>query len=123
MRLSLFEEDPEYPDLNCGEFVARRYLRSIYSADYYSKPFIYEDPPADVIGDVIVADPLFPPNLLTEGKRLTQAMKIKISGALALCPLPSNFEVRTYQLFHLVKLFGWRYNYKLSCWEQDRNCR
>lgn len=107
MNPSFSEEDPEYPDLNCGEFMPRRYLRLIDSADYRSKPFIYEDQP-----DADDEDAPFPPGLLTEGKRLTPFMRIKISGALALCPLPSNFEIRTYRLFHLVKLFGWRYNCK-----------
>lgn len=118
MNHSFLEEDPEYPDLNCEGFVVRRYLRLIDSADYRSKPFIYQDP-----SNAGFYDAPFPPNLLTEGRKLTPYLRIKISGALALCPLPSTFEVRVYQLFHLMKLFGWRYNYKLNCWEQDWNCR
>lgn len=121
MNPSFIEEDLEYPDLDCGQFVARRYLRLIYSADYYSKPFIYEDPPDDGPRQSTISSNLLtegiPSNLLTEGKRLTPAMKTKIFGALALCPLPSSFEIRVYQLFHLVKLFGWRYNYKFCRWE------
>lgn len=57
-----------------------------------------------------------PHNLSTEGRRLTPALKVKILGALAICPLPSTFEIRVYQLFHLIKLFGYRYNYKSKRW-------
>jgi hypothetical protein len=111
MKHSFFEEDPEYPDLDCGEFVAKRYLRLVDSADYCSRS---DRGNRQDFGDKIA---YLPPNLLTEGRVMTSALKVKITGALAVCPLPSNFEIRIYQLFHLVKLFGWRYNYKFNCWE------
>lgn len=108
------EEDPEYPDLDCGEFIPRRYLRLIDSTDYRSKPFIYESPP-----DADFNDARFPSSLLTDGRKLTPYLTTKISGALALCSLPSTFQIRVYQLFHLVKLFGWRYNCKFRRWELE----
>jgi hypothetical protein len=117
MNYLFFEEDPEYPDFNCGEFAAKRYLRLIDSADYCSRSD--RNNRQDSGGNIA---PL-PPNLLTEGRVMTSALRAKIAGALVICPLPSSLELRTYQLFHLVKFFGWRYNYKFNYWEQDWNCR
>lgn len=116
---SFFERDREYPDLCYRKRAAKRYIRLIYSADYRLKLCLDVD---DVDRDVRIEcdrkDVILPASLLTEGRRLTPALKIKILGALTLCPLPSTFQLRVYQLFHLVKLFGWRYNYKSNHWEQ-----
>ncbi|TAG43607.1 MAG: hypothetical protein EAZ33_12235 [Oscillatoriales cyanobacterium] len=107
-----FDDDSEYLDLGSGELAAKRYLRLICSADYRSNPLNC------VRGDRRTSEDLsLPPNLLTEGRRLTPALKLKIRGALAVCPLHSTFRIRVYQLFRLVQFFGWRYNYKSNCWE------
>lgn len=107
-----FDDDSEYPDLGCGELAAKRYLRLIRSADYRPNPLM------SVQGDRRTSEDLsLPRNLLTEGRRLTPALKLKIRGALAIAPLPSTFQIRVYQLFRLVQFFGWRYNYKSNCWE------
>lgn len=118
---SFFERDSEYPDLECGKLAAKRYVRLIHSADYHSKPYLDVD---DVDRDIGIKcdrreDVPLPVNLLTEGRNLTPALKVKILGALAICPLPSTFQLRIYQLFHLVKFLGWQYKYKSNCWEQD----
>lgn len=107
---SFFESDPDYPDLGGGELAAERYLQLINSADYRQNPLIYHR------GGQASEDLELPPNLLTEGRRLTSALKLKIRGALAICPLPSTFQIRIYQLFHLAKFFGYRYDYKSNCW-------
>jgi len=108
---SLFEEDDEYPDLECRKPVVKRYLRLISSADYRSESFI-DDAECDREVSAL------PHNLLTEGRRMTPALNLKILGALVICRVPSNFELRTFQLFHMTKLFGYRYNYKSHRWEQ-----
>lgn len=105
-----FDKDSQYPDLG-GEFAAKRYLQLINSADYRPNPLM------SVQGDRSEDLPL-PPNLLTEGRRLTPGIKLKILGALKICSLPSSCPIRVYQLFHLTKFFGWRYNYKLNRWEE-----
>lgn len=117
---SFFERDSEYPDLECRELAAKRYVRLIHSADYHSKPYLDVD---DVDRDIGIKcdhkDVALPASLLTEGRKLTPALKVKILGALAICPLPSTFQIRVYQLFRLAEFWGWRYNYKSNCWEQN----
>lgn len=107
-----FERDPDHQDLGCGELATRRYLRLVNSADYRPNPLM------SVSGDRRSEDLPLPPNLLTEGRRLTPGIKLKILGALKICSLPSSCQIRVYQLFHLTKFFGWRYNYKLNRWEE-----
>ncbi|TAE54387.1 MAG: hypothetical protein EAZ88_09400 [Oscillatoriales cyanobacterium] len=107
-----FDDDSEYLDLGSGELAAKRYLRLICSADYRSNPLNC------VRGDRVSEDLPLPHNLLAEGRRLTPALKLKIRGALAVCPLPSTSQIRVYQLFHLARFWGWRYNYKLNRWEE-----
>jgi hypothetical protein len=108
-----FEGDSEYPDLDGGELAVERYLQLINSADYRPVPFI------SVQGDRTSENLPLPHNLLTDGRRLTPAIKLKIWGALAICPLPSTFRIRVYQLFRLAQFFGWRYNYRLNRWERQ----
>ncbi len=115
---SFFERDSEYPDLECRELAAERYLRLIHSADYRFNCWLDVDD-VDRKAEPVREDVALPVNLLTEGRILTPALKIKILGALAICPLPSTFQLRIYQLFHLAKFWGWRYNYKSNCWEQN----
>lgn len=110
---SLLEKDDEYPDLEYGKPAIKRYVRLIRSTNYCSKV-------VDVESGIDISREL-PPNLLTEGRKVTPLIKIKILGALARCSLPSNFEIRIYQLFHLVKSFGWRYDYKSRRWIRDWN--
>jgi hypothetical protein len=107
---AFFVEDSEYSDLDCGELAAKQYLRLINSADYRSS-----NPSVD---DCKVESLPLPSNLLTEGRRLTPALKVKINRALLVSPLPSTFQIRVYQLFHMAKFLGYRYNYKLKDWEQ-----
>lgn len=109
---SFLERDDEYPDLRCGEPAINRYVQLIRSADYYSKV-------VDVETDIDPSLRELPPNLLTEGRKITPLIKIKILGALARCSLPSNFEIRVYQLLHLVKFLGWRYDDKSRRWIED----
>lgn len=115
---SFFERDSEYPDLECRELAAKRYLRLIHSADYRFNCWLDVDD-VDRKAEPVREDVALPADLLTEGRRLTPALKVKILGAVAICPLPSTFQLRVYQLFRLVKLFGWRYNYKSNHWEQN----
>lgn len=60
-----FESDPDHQDLGSGELATKRYLRLINSADYRPNPLM------SVSGDRASED--LPPNLLTEGRRLTPA--------------------------------------------------
>lgn len=106
-----FESDPDYQDLGRGKLATKRYLRLINSADYRPVPLMIAQ------GDWVSEDLPLPRNLLTEGRRLTPALKLKIRGALAIYSLPSTSQIRVYQLFRLVQFFGWRYNYKSNCWE------
>lgn len=109
-----FERDLDHQDLDSGELATKRYLRLINSADYRPNPL------NSVHGDRASED--LPPNLLTEGRRLTPSLKLKILGALKICLLPSSCQpIRVYQLFHLAKFFGWRYNYKLNRWEEQES--
>lgn len=114
---SFLERDDEYPDLKCGKPAIKRYIRLIGSTNYYSKVVVVEpdmDPSLDIRREL-------PPNLLTEGRKVTPSLKIKILGALARCSLSPDSEIRIYQLFHLVKFFGWRYDYKSRRWIRDWN--
>ena len=80
---SLFDSDGEYPDIECGKLVVKRYLRLIDSTDYRSKSFLDEE---DAGESRAIADedlPL-PHNLLLEGRRLTPALRRKIWGDLAI---------------------------------------
>ena len=110
----LFDSDGEYPDMECGKLVAKRYLRLTDSTDYRSKTFMDEDETCEsrAIAD---EDLPLPHNLLLEGRRLTPALRRKIWGALAICSSPT-IPTRVYQLFHLMKFLGYRYNYKFNIW-------
>lgn len=100
---SFSESDPDYPDLECPELAAKRYLQLIYSADYRSKAYMDEE------------DRPLPANLLVIGRRLTPALRIKILRALDV--YPTKYQIRIYQLFSEVEFLGYKYNYKQKIWE------
>ncbi|MEZ2250227.1 hypothetical protein [Microcoleus sp.] len=109
---SFFEADSEYADLECGQLAAKRYLRLICSADYWSK-LGGNDPdgePSRSANNV-----LLPTNVLTIGRRITPALRIKILRALEVFPTKS--DVRVYELFFEVKFRGFVYDYKRKVWE------
>ena len=104
-----FESDPEYPDLDCRENAAKRYLRLIYSNDYRSKPFMDDDPDREGLPSPTNNLPL-PSNVITVGRRITPAIRVKILRALEV--FPTKGQLRVYQLFFYVKCSGFRYDYK-----------
>ncbi|MCC3473289.1 MAG: hypothetical protein JGK38_23835 [Microcoleus sp. PH2017_15_JOR_U_A] len=112
--LSFFEGDDEYPDLGCRELAVDRYLRLIYSADYRSKPFVDDDPDREGLPSPTNNLPL-PPNVITIGRRVTPALRVKILGALDL--YPTKGQIRIYQLFAEIKACGFKYDHKHSIWE------
>ena len=111
---SLFDSDDEYPDMECGKLATKRYLRLIDSTDYRSKSLIDEENAGECRA-IAHEDSSLPHNLLLEGRRFTSAIKHKIWGALAICPVTT--PIRVYELFHLIKFLGYRYNYKSNIWE------
>ncbi len=100
---SFFENDSEYPDLDCRKLAAKRYLRLIYSADYRSKPFMDDDPDQEGLPSPTNNLPL-PTNIVTIGRRITPEIRIKILQALDV--FPTKGQIRVYQLFHEVKSCG-----------------
>ena len=111
---SFFESDPEYPDLDCREFVAKGYLRLIYSADYRSERFMDDDPDREGLPSPDNNLPL-PDNVVTIGRRVTPALRTKILRALEV--FPTKGLIRVYQLFYEVKACGFRYDHKKNIWE------
>ncbi len=109
---SFFEADSEYPDLECGQLAAKRYLRLICSVHYHSK-LGGSDP--DLEGSPSANNVLLPTNVLTIGRRITPALRIKILRALEVFPTKS--DVRVYELFFEVKSRGFVYDYKRKVWE------
>ncbi|MCC3455774.1 MULTISPECIES: hypothetical protein [unclassified Microcoleus] len=109
-----FDDDSEYLDLGSGELAAKRYLRLICSADYRSKPFVDDDPDREGLASPTNNLPL-PPNVITIGRRVTPALRVKILGALDLYPTKS--QIRIYQLFAEIKACGFKYDHKHSIWE------
>ena len=112
----LFDSDAEYPDIECGKLVVKRYMRLIDSTDYRSKSFLDEEDAGESRA-IAHEDLPLPHNLLLEGRRLTRIIRRKIWGALAICPVTA--PIRIYQLFHLMKFSGYRYNYKSNIWRID----
>lgn len=111
---SFFESDDEYPDLDCRKLAAKRYLRLIYSADYRSKPFMDDDPDQEGLPSPSNNFPL-PTNVMTIGRRVTPALRVKILRALEV--FPTKGQIRVYQLFFDVKSCGFRYDTKRKIWE------
>ncbi|MEG4529874.1 hypothetical protein [Microcoleus sp. D2_18a_D3] len=111
---SFFEADPEYPDLDCRKLAVKRYLRLIYSADYRLKPFMDDDPDREGRPSPDNNLPL-PHNVVTIGRRVTPALRVKILRALEV--FPTKGRIRVYQLFYEVKSCGFRYDYKKNIWE------
>ena len=111
---SFFEGDDEYPDLQCRELVTKRYLRLIYSADYRSQPFMDDDPDREGLPSPTNNLPL-PTNVVTIGRRVTPALRVKILRALEV--FPTKGQIRVYQLFNQVKTCGFRYDHKKNIWE------
>ncbi|MEG4329879.1 hypothetical protein [Microcoleus sp. herbarium5] len=109
-----FESDDEYPDLQCRELGAKRYLRLIYSADYRSKPFVDDDPDREGLPSPTNNLPL-PTNVVTIGRRVTPSLRVKILRALEV--FPTKGQIRVYQLFSDVKFCGFRYDSKRKIWE------
>lgn len=111
---SLFDSDGEYPDMECGELATKRYLRLTDSTDYRSKSFPDEEDAGECRA-IAHEDLPLPHNLLSDGRRLTRIIRRKIWGALAICHVTA--PIRVYQLFHLMKFLGYRYNYKSNIWK------
>ena len=111
---SFFESDAEYPDLDCRKLATKRYLRLIYSADYRDKPFMDDDPDREGLPSPTNNLPL-PDNVVTIGRRITPACRIKILQALDV--FPTKGRIRVYQLFNDLKLCGFRYDSKRKIWE------
>ena len=105
---AFFEDDPEYPDLDCGESATKRYLQLKSSADYYSKIC------NDHRDECDYANLPLPANVITIGRRVTPYLRIKILAALDVYPTKS--QIRTYQLFNEVKACGFRFDYKQKVW-------
>lgn len=117
---SFFHSDPEYPDLDCRELAAERYLRLLNSADYRKNRFIDDDP--DREGVPLPSNNLpLPHNVITIGRRITPSLRIKIFGALEIVQsselFSSQAQFRVYELFFQVKKLGFRYDYKHNMWE------
>lgn len=115
-----FESDPEYPDLECRELVAKRYLRLIYSADYRDNRFMDDDPDREGRPSPDNKLPL-PENVMTIGRRITPYTRVKILRALEI--YPTKYQIRVYQLFSDLKLLGYRYDIKKKNWEFYENCK
>jgi hypothetical protein len=111
---SLFESDPEYPDLECGKLVTQRYLRLIYSADYRHDRFINDDPDREGLLSPTNNLPL-PVNVNTIGRRVTPAIRVKILRALEI--FPTQGQIRVYELFSQVEACGYCYDSKKNVWE------
>jgi hypothetical protein len=105
---ALFEDDPEYPDLDCGECVTKRYLQLKSSADYFSKSAMMTEIKCDY------ANIPLPANVITIGRRVTPYLRIKIMSALDV--FPTKDQIRTYQLFAEVKACSFRFDYKQKLW-------
>ena len=73
----LFDSDGEYPDMECGKLVAKRYLRLIDSTDYRSKSFLDEEDTGECRA-ITHEDLPLPHNSLLEGRRLTPTLRRKI---------------------------------------------
>ncbi|MEG4419408.1 hypothetical protein QUA70_12465 [Microcoleus sp. LAD1_D5] len=91
---SFFESDDEYPDLQCRELAAKRYLHLIYTVDYRSKPFINDDPDREGLPSPTNNLPL-PTNVVTIGRRITPALRTKILQALDVLPTKGQIRVKS----------------------------
>ncbi len=56
-----------------------------------------------------------PTNVVTIGRRVTPALRVKILRALEVFPTKS--QIRVYQLFSQAKACGFIYDYKRNVWE------
>ncbi|XZO03454.1 MAG: hypothetical protein ACM65L_06985 [Microcoleus sp.] len=84
----------------------------IYSVDFRSK-LGGNDP--DLEGSPSANNLPLPTNIVTIGRRITPALKIKILRVLEVFPTKS--DVRVYELFFEVKSRGFVYDYKRKVWE------